>query len=719
MAVPPPTPLPRFRRATTIAVLLGPASGAAPAITDRCDYLRPISLTRDFGGGTLDSITLDFDLDRYGRRLQDTSLPSGHNRIVEVRVENPVTGNLDQVLGWGKLARQPQSIGSGEKVGFVARLDHFLFGKRLVGYPVYEPISAAATIVRKPITANPVIDDTRQPNRSDQVGTHGQRLFLDPESLRTAGATTLQAAAATFWDLATLIETVCWLLNPDETWFKNPTLADLQAVLGIGSTLLRDHDIPLGASLPEALDAILAPHNYTWFVRHSVATGDAALPRTSTIVVAERGQGLATTLRLQRIDDLIDSSETNVDSISIAYDIAARPNVIIGRSALRLREGTFELRPAWPDDENDLSLADLTDDGEKHDHPRALKEFALNEAGDYTGTRTEWTSCTDLEPLFGTPTVPCRRRFKPALTQGLDRKPIGRNGYLAEWHDGTDWHDLTEDFSVLAHECGIRIGTPSEALVDRFRVVRRESPPPPFIRITCCIEGDDCFEVTVARRPESANGSDIPRLYDLSHKFKDSSISNGGFGSEQYAERHEAITAATITPTSSLTVAADLTVDNKLAVGDRLAVIGSTANDGVYHVQSFSLAGTDTVIVTREPLADATGNGVLAYLTDEEKPDTVLKIYCEEIQRDEDFVVIHADALLFGINHPEYDLGQIVVNVTQRNLSLDSYAAAAVTQRHPQITRLTYQFDGKQSLALTLDQFDRTGDRRFQKVRTR
>lgn len=725
----PPPPDPRHRLPVKVAVLLGPASGAAPTINDRCDYLRPISLTRDFGGGTLDSITLDFDLSRYGSRLQDTSLPTGHNRIVEIRTENPLTGLLDQCRGWGKLARQPQSIGSGETVGFVARLDHFLFGNRLVGYPVYDPLTSAETVVRNGITANPVIDDTRQPNRSDKVGAHGQRLFIDPESLRTGGAKLLQNATTSFWDLATLTQTICWLLNPSETWFKNPALVDLQNTMGIGTPLLRDHDLPLGCSLPEALDALLAPHGYTWFVKHTIDTGDAALPRTSRIVVAERGAGLPVTLLLQRLEDTIDSGKTNIDTLSIAYDIAARPNVIQGRSALMLREGTFPLRPAWSKTDDVLTKADLTEERKEKDreHIDVHSKFVFDTDGSYTGTRDDFPAVNDLEPLFGTTTVPMRRRFKPALTQGLDRKPLGENGFLLEWNTGTEWKQISTGFSVLEHECGIRLERGidedfRQAFLAAQRAVATGSQPAAILRITCCIQGDDCFEFTATRRTQSANGSDIPRLYDLSHKFKDSRVANSGpFASILYANRHKTINAATAKvagdPDDSVSVSGDLT--GTLAEGDRVAIIDSTENDGVYHVESVAtLLGTSSIVL-REPLAGAIGDGTLAYLTDEEKPDTPMQAYCEEIQLDEDFVVIHADATLFGIDHPEYELGQIITKIEQRNLSLDSYSVAAVAQRHPQITRMTYQFNGEQKLSLTLDQFDRTGGRRFQRLRTR
>lgn len=728
MPASPPPPDPRFRKPAKIVVLLGPDDGSAPAITDRVDYLRPISLTRDFGGGTLDSITLDFDLAKYGSRLQDTSLPSGHNRIIEIRVENPLTGKLDQCRGFGKLARQPQQIGTAERVGFVARLDHFMFGSRLTGYPVFDPqvLGGGVILIERPMTFNPEIDDTRFPNRSNREDEHTARLFLHPESIRTAAAKTFQVATATRWDLATAVERICWTLNADETWFKNPKLLDLQAVLGIGTSLLENHTIALQASLPEALDQLLAPHGFTWFVKHSIDTADAELPRTSTIVVAERGKGLPITLRLQRLEDKIDSSKTNIDSVNIAYDIAARPNMIIGRSALAVREGTFFLRPAWPKADDSLSKADLTEELKEHDreHIDVMRKFVFDTAGDYIGLRDDFAAApNDLADLFDQPTVPIRRRFKPALTQGLDRQPIGVNGFFLQWNNGNLWESVPWSFSVLEHEAGILLerGVDEEFRVEFLKktaAVAAGSTPDPILRITCCLEADFAFQFAAERRDESANGSDIPRIYDLSHKFQDARvISAGPFASVLYDLRHKSVIATTVGgSTSSVIVAGDLS--DVLKSGDRITIMDSDDNDGVYHVESIAAVSGSSTILLREPLASiaSVGDGVMSYLTNEEKPDTPLRAYCEEIQAEEDFVVIHADATLFGVDHPEYDLGYIVEKIEQRNLSLDSYAAAAVTQRHPQITRIVEQYDAQQTISLTLDQYDRVSDRGRQRL---
>ena len=801
MPVPPPALDPRLRKPAKIVVLLGDTDGSRPAIDDRCDFLVPTSLTRDFGGGTLDSVTFRFDLDRYGSRLQDTALPTGHNRIVEVRVEDPITGDLDQVLGWGKLARQPQQVGDTESVGFVARLDHFLFGGRFVGFPVWDPNTRTIVTIRKPLTFNPHIDDVRLPNRSEITGSEGAnnlggwdadantptltsggggaaagdyylvtdagetdldgytgwregeavwfngatwepgvdpaRLVIDPESWRTRESRLLQDAAVDRWDLASAVERLCWSLNRRERWIKNPTLAALQAVLGTTTALLENHTIALDTSLPEALDTLLAPHGFTWFVANTIDVTDPDLPITATIAVAERGQGLPVTLRLQRLADTIDSSKTNVDALTIAYDIAARPNVILGRSALALREGTFPLRPAWPKSDDQLTKADLTEELKEHDreHIDVFRKFVFDTAGDY-GSAADATALRDdfndgnvplNDDVFGVTTAPMRRRFKPALSQGLDRQPIGQRGFLVEWHDGTQWRTVPWSFSVLEHEAGILLerGVDEEFRVEflkKTRSVAAGQVPDPILRITCCLEGDRGETFTAARRAESANGVDVTRHYDLSHKFHDARVLfSGPFASVLYTDRHDAISDWVINSAQSglgsqIQIAGDLT--SVLLEGDRLAVLDSTDNDGVYHVDStFVAAGPTTWIKLREPLADvSTIDGTLAYLTAEEKCDTQLAAYCEQIQAEEDFVVIHAEATLFGVDHPEYQLGQVVTKIEQRNLSLDSYAAAAVTQRHPQITRLTYQLDGRQTLSLVLDQFDRVTDRGFRRL---
>ena len=720
MPAPPPPLNGHYRDGRRIAVLLGPASGAKPALSDRVDYLVANSVDVGLGGGSLDAISLTYDIPKTADRLQDTALIAGYNRTVEVRVENPTNGKLDTLLGWGKLAAQPQLIDANtESVGMTARLDHFLFGDRLIGYRV-KNVSGGTLLVRKPIVFNPVIDHLRLPNRSDQVDSHGARLFLEPESMRTAGAVAVQAAVASFWDLRTAVFSLCWLLNPSETWIKNPTLVELQAVFGIGSALLQNHEIPLGSSLPDALDKLLPAHGYTWRPRYSIDTSDPLLPATTTITVHKRGDGLPMPLKLQRIDDPIDGTKTTIDSLRINYDWATRPNVIVGYSGLQRREVTVPLRPAWPQSSDSLTKAELDDEHKQHDreHIDVYAKFVCDTSGDYSGVRDDFIGGpVDLEPVFGVVTVPMRRRLEPALTQGLDRRPLGENGYLLEWHNGREWIKWPGSFSVLQHEAGVTIsGLPDDfraEFLKKARSVAAGSVPPPILRITCTLIGDDRTSYTAARRPESANGVDVPAHYDLSHKFQDARVvESGTFASVLYPDRHEAITAATVGgATSSVTVAVDLT--SVLKPGDRVSIVESTDNDGENKVVSVTLSGTDTVILLETPIASTTADGVLCYLTEEEKPDTPLADYCDGIQQSEDFVLIKADATLFGIDHPEYVLGNTITKVESRNLSLDSHAAAAVAQAHPQITRIRYDLSpNNQSISLTLDQHDKAADRK-------
>jgi hypothetical protein len=785
MPVPPAAIDPRWRLPLKVAVLLGPPDGSKPTISDRCDYLIPISASVGIGGHALDSITFSYDLDRYGKRLQDTTTPSGFSRTVEVRVENPINGKLDRVIAWGRLARQPQAIGANETVSFIARLEHFLFGERLTGYPIHDPATGGWVTVRQAIIANPVIDETRLPNRSDKVPvntdqgdwnaktnsptlvsggagsalgdwytvtepgsteldglknwTKGERLsfngvrwvkgrpgpallFIDPESMRTAPAKLLQAAIASRWDLATLVERICWTCNGSEQWIKNPPFAELQAVLGSGTSLLEHHGIPLGLSLPEALDNLLSPYGFSWFVRHSVDVADPDLPVTSTVTVIERGFGLPIDLKLQRLADPIDSAKTNIDSVSLAYDVAERPNVVHGLSKLAMREGTFTLFASWPREFDTLDISDLKEEKKTDEHPHAdvFRKFVLNEAGDYTGTRPEITAATSLADLFGVPTVPMRRRLRPALTLGKDRKVatkslLGENGYLLEWFkdDRDGWVKYPHSFGVLEHEGGIRVEL-NQDLIDAFLLRQRiGNAPLPVFRITCCIEGDALVDYITPRREASANAAEIVRVFNLEHKFHDNKVTNtGATASVVFDDHHASITAANAGAAGAGAIFVGIDLTDELQVGDRLVIHGSSDNDGIYHVGATPfIFGGMTQIPLLEALATSTGDGELAWQTDEEFPFPAMKEYCDKIQADEDFVVIHANAGLFGMDHPEYVIGVIVPAVSHRNLSLNSYALSTVTQRHPQITRLDFRFNPEQAVAITLEQYDRVTDR--------
>lgn len=790
MSVPPPPVDPRFRKPVRLVVLLGDENGNRPAITDRCDWLIPTTFSRDFGGSSLDSIDFRIDLHKCNQRLQDTLLPIGLNRLVEVRAENPTTGELDQVLAWGNVARQPQSISETEAVGLVARFDPFLFGTRFEGYPVRDPNSGAIVTLRRPLTFNPVIDDQRLRNRSDKTGSEGAtnlgdwdadtndpellsgegtfgdyvtvsvagvteldgledhrvgdvlffdgerwqpgldpaRLIVDPESIRTQASRQLHDVIASRWDLATAVERLCWTLNRRQRHFTNPSLAELQSVLGTDTPLLENHSISFGATLPEALDHLLNPFGFTHFLKHTVDTSDPTLPLTSTIKVAERGRGDKVTLRLQRIGDVMDSSKTNCDQFTASYDPVKRPNVIVGHTALALREGTFPLRPAWPREDDKLTKADLTEEYKQHDreHIDVYSKFVFDTSGDYSGLRPDFDDDQNVSALFGKTTVPMRRRFRPALSQGLDRRPVGVNGYLLEWHNGTTWVTAPWSFSVLQHEAGIMLerGVAEEfrtEFLKKSRCVAAGDVPDPILRLTCCLQGDRGTAYTAARLSTSANGNDNPAHYDLSHKFADSRVDfDSPFASVLYLDRHNVITAYTVSGSLGGTIEVAVDLSDVLKEGDRVNVLDSTHNDGVYTVASVAYAAPFSTITLREPLVrDDVVDGSLAHLTEEEAPLTKLKAYCDDIQADESRTEINATATLFGIDHPEYELAQVVTKVEFRNLSLDSYHVSAVEQLHPQISRLTYRVDGTQMLELKLDQFDRTSDRQMQRQRTR
>jgi hypothetical protein len=715
-SAPAPYLSPRYRGPQRFAVLLGDDTGARPAVTDVVEWLLPDEIHIGCSSERLDSLFLRCDLATLNNRLQDTSTPVGVNRIIEIRRFNPITGELDECWAWGKLAAQTQTIdGNSEQVRCTARLDHYLFGKPLRGFKSKDPVSGNEVFVERDITFNPEIDGTLFPNRSNQVDSNGACYLLSPESLRSGPARTLQAATVTRMDLASAVHMLCWLMNESETWLDNPTLVDLQAVCGANEILLENMTLERGLTLPAALDRLLERFGFTWFVEHTVDDTLTALPLTSTIKVIERGVGPSVVLRLQRLTDTIHNAVTNLHELDLTYDIASKPNVITGHSALALREGTFELQFGWSPTQDLLTIADLdpADPGDVD----VYRKFPLNEGGDYIGRRTEITDAYDLSGLFDVDVIPRRRRFLPALTRGQsDKELVGRNGYYLEWtRDGSTWEEAPWSFSVLDTECGIMIeGAIPEELRQACLAANRRAAAgtfSPTLRITCCIEADFRTSYTADRREVSPNGAHHERDLTLSDKFGDRRVADPGVtanGSIFYVERHHELTGVTdgIAGAASVTIATDLS--EWLAEGDRLAIVGSTANDGTYHVSSLSWSSTPVPTLTvnlREALPDPTVDGTLCVLTDEEQPDTKMAAFVDVIQEREDFMLIKASPIvLHGLDRVEYKIGQVIPDIQPRNLSLKSLAASATTQRHPQIVGLRLQFD-KQLTSLELEQY--------------
>lgn len=601
------------RKADRYIVLLGDTDGNAPTVDDECRWLVPVSVSSSIIGERLDTITCRVDFGADGaKRLQDTTSPVEFHRQIEVRRLDD-DGEPTEVVGWGMIASDGQSIGSEEGETVTARLDHFLFGDVLHDVPYWDPIAGAVIKVHLPAVLNPTIDDKFEKNKSDRTNADADdsALFYHPESHRLSSSSDLQEQTAEEWNFKHAVHWLCWHLNPDETYITNPTIDELEVAFATtaGFARIRNLDLKYGRSLPQLLHDLLTPFGFGCNLVHSLDGED----RVTKFRFFERGKGQKVRLRMQRIGETISPSrKTNVSDFKLDYDIAKLSNEIIGHGAFKLYEGTFQLVPGWDPSHDDENMEDLETGQAQAVEKRPIgRKFVANEAGDYTDLR-EWIERLDLDDIFGTDYVIRRRRFRPCLSTHESGDEDTSNGYVVEWWDedqedatnpeddfDTGWVRVKDPFQVLEKECGILFTRPTppgeflQKLVDETDLAVKSL----YLRITCSIESDKRLSHTATKRASSPNAEIVPLYLDLHDRFK-------------------------------------------LREVDSTSIFVATA-------------------------------------ADTQDDQTKLETYLEKVRDNNDQGEVSLSVKLLTSNHPEYKIGQLIEKVEGRNLTFNANAASS------------------------------------------
>lgn len=625
------------RAQTRLVVRMGNEDGGVPDARDNVDYLHATRIEHTAGGQRVNAITLDYDLGKQNEHIIDTLAPKGVNREIEVR-EIDLQGELKRILGWGKLATQPVSIGETESIQFIARMDKHLFGSPLGKTPFWTPISGGSVLqLDRPLVFNQEVDEIILANRSNKEWSarNDAYVFFDSLSINTATARTYHGQVPAKWRIFEAVHTLCWLLNPDETYITNPTRADCWIdlhELDESTEVLRNLSLRTGIYLPQALDELLVPFGASWTV-DTTADEETGLT-VRRLRFFRRNHGTKRQLFLARPGEKLVPTKSNVPQLGITYDVANLANKIVGCSSRKQREGTWLLWCCWPTSQDNLDREQLESDPEyAKDYPHAYHKFVLNEHGGWTGLRPEITGPTDLTAHFGgDPTLPTARTFMPCLSRVLstDSDKLESRGIVVEWlNPDTDaWERVTWGHSNLAQECGIWFEKIPQKLYDAIQA----DPTTARIRVTATIEGDTKLYKTAGPSTESPNGDDVELRLELGDKFHDK-----------------------------------LVMSSSIFYGD-------------------------------------SGN-------DNSDDASALDGYVARILAVEDSAELSVSAILEGIDHPEYQIGDLITSVNGRNLQLNrNNPTPGVPKKYLQIMGITYNIpsgpDSKPQTELLLESFE-------------
>lgn len=391
----------------------------------------------------------------------------------QVQVADTLTG---RVFHTGIAVREDVTIEEGvEKLRVVSRTEPWLFGEPIIGRATFDRADRRGVKISLDLIFNPIVDRRVQPNRAVNAQQTEPR-FIDVESTRTPAALSHQGTDVALWKLSDVLLYLFAEANRDQKYIDNPPVAELLASVDDVNDTIRHLHLPHGLYLPAALDHVLTPLGYSWFIW---SPGLNQKPRIR--VFAKTSQNRINSVVLQAPGSALrvkpgDEQASNVIGCNLSFDASQAANRIGIVGDYFEIESTWELKRGWPEENEQAAATNLelirkgNRDWEQYETTWRL--WVLNEDGSYNSTRPEITKAyafadipevQDYLKQRGVKYVPRRRRFTPCLTlDPLTQNPYGQvRGMRVEYQakEGTSgelvWKDCTHDVRVLRERCGV------------------------------------------------------------------------------------------------------------------------------------------------------------------------------------------------------------------------------------------------------------------------
>jgi hypothetical protein len=489
--------------------LIGPDTGQSPEDEDEQEDLRCVRVVQSAGGKRLDYAQHTW---RLTELLSNRDQPSSFRRAIAVLMP---TAERERIH-WGDYTSETEAITQdGDTLSATSQLRPYHFGRPVVGYPVYNPLTDAEEIIDADIPFNPTIDGTSRFNMSSETRDGlTSRLFLHPESAYTTTAAAYHDTTVGEWTIKTAVQAMCELLNKLEPTINNPTEAEL-ALLN-SAPLLRDVKLSAGWYLPQCLDRLLIPFGFSWFVDYETTPGN---PK---IVVFEIGVGDEKELKLQEPYEALNLTESNVNQLQVERGIGDSFNRVVVRGDYEEYEVTLPLVPGWPaaaDSKTSTDLDKTDDDSDYVGNELAWRQWVANESGDIDEARSFGAESFDVPDLTGlfAKYVPHRRNIYEPLSYAGGSGSKERRPVFVEYSTdaGVTWEVVPENWpmKLLPDQIGILFDgdMPPEELNDAGTSAR--------MRITGTVRGDSRIEGIAEREDFAVNRQTFTMIIEAGDKF--------------------------------------------------------------------------------------------------------------------------------------------------------------------------------------------------------
>lgn len=509
---------------TAIVVRIGDESGNAPTETDETIYANLLTLERGCGGREMDRATFAIDLGAQSLRIMDVQNEKEMNRQVEVYAISETGDNVP--LFWGEFAQQDLRIVDGEEVVITAAIQKQHFGSPIDGPEEYDIENDVNVVVENDLVFNPEIEGTIYGNQRTDPNAATEYLFVDPESAWTSTSKTYIGITPDLWTVQAAVQTLCRLCNESETFIANPDKFDILS----DAPVLKNFTIERGMYLPDALDKILEPHGYTWFVKLGTNSSDAL---TRTITIIKQGEGTEKQVYFQRPGETLDIKKSNAPEITVKTSLTEMANKVTVYGDWIRKEATLELKKGWATAQDTLTPDELQkkdESGSQYEtYPNAHRKWVFNEGGDYNGLRTEIGNTHAPLTVFGAGEeyVPKRRKVADKLLT-LNNKGDYRDPYL-EYYDNSlaAWKPVPPEwgYDILDDEIGVYFDgnkPPAELWEQGSDDIANMR-----LRLTCVVSCDKRLEYTATRQTSSPNSRDIEIYIDASDRFFNKQVDSG------------------------------------------------------------------------------------------------------------------------------------------------------------------------------------------------
>ncbi len=497
-----------------LIVNIGPTDGSAPGDSQTFDDVYCTKVVQSASGSRMDYCELVYGLTDH---LQDRDQPSGFSRRIHVRMPD---ATLTLLADCDYVAESAAIQTAGESLTATAQQRAYFFGIPLKSFDVHSPLSALNAEIEDDVVFNPSVDDKTVFNRSDQTRTgtgFSGHLWTHPELADTTDGETYQEQAREEWTLRQAVQSICELLNPSEAFIKRPIDVDLDIL--DDAPPLRAVTIPLGTYLPQALDMLLIPLGYNWYVDYTEAT--------PWIEFFKIGEGEEKTLFMQRVGESLNLNWSNVNQLQISNSIGDSFNDVLALGEFEEAEFTFPLFPGWNATYDETSLDDLDKDSTEYPGKESVwRLWIANEAGDIdpaVDRLGQTPTVPDLRSVFAK-YIPHRRVLNEPLTflQGTqdadDDNEKQRRPIVVEYSTdaGATWHTTPDDWSIklCPNQIGILFDNkkPPEELHTAGEDAR--------VRITGTIFGDGRLQYHATKQAWAVNGRTVQQVIKRPDKFQ-------------------------------------------------------------------------------------------------------------------------------------------------------------------------------------------------------